>query len=312
MKKIILILILSIFGILHSQSLEIPLITKQDSIILRLDYTLQYNEEHEQADWVAYELTRAEVLGQTSRKDSFKTDSSVSTGSATLDDYRGSGYDRGHLAPAADMRMNSQSMSDSFYMSNMSPQEPSFNRGIWSELESYVRTWAYDNESVYIVTGPVLTKETYPTIGINQVAVPEYYYKVVLDYTEPEIKAIGFILPNAKGTKTVQDYAVSVDDVEAFTGIDFYPTLIDSQEELLESRYDIHQWAFEKFSVSDHLQAPAQNTIQSQAQESPMKYWINSSSNTRHNSSCRYYGNTANGYYTNELIGEPCSICGGY
>lgn len=310
MRKILSVLILAILAPLYSQPLELPTITNPDAVLEKSFYALQYNEKFEQADWVAYELTRDEVLGQVDRKDSFKPDNSVPTGSATLDDYRGSGYDRGHLAPAADMEMTSESMAESFYLSNMSPQEPSFNRGIWSMLESYVRTWAYDNESVYIVTGPVLTKNEYPTIGRNKVAVPEYFYKVILDYTEPEIKAIGFILPNEKGTASVQFYAASVDDVEEFTGIDFYPALDDSVEEGIESQFDVRLWSFEGFSSAGHIQA---TTLQNQGQVSRETdlYWINSSSNTRHNSSCRYYGNTKNGYYTNELIGESCSICGG-
>ncbi len=311
MKKIFSTILILLAATVSAQSLELPTITNPSAVVRRSNYTLQYNEQYEQADWVAYELTRSEVLGQIDRKNSFKADTSILTGSATLDDYRGAGYDRGHLAPAADMKMSSGSMSDSFYMSNMSPQEPSFNRGIWSEIEAYVRTWAYDNDSIYVVTGPVLTKDTYPTIGKNKVAIPEFYYKVFLDYSEPEIKAIGFILPNEKGKASVQSYAVSIDDVESFAGIDFYPALENDQEALLESEFDITQWSFERFSVEDHPQSPIVS-----GQDQPMDglglYWINSSSNTRHNSTCRYYGNTKNGYYTDELIGEPCTICGGY
>lgn len=147
------------------------------------------------------------------------------------------------------MKMSSGSMSESFYMSNMSPQVPGFNRGIWAKLESYVRTWAFDNESIYVVTGPVLTKDTYPTIGDNEVAVPEFYFKVILDYTGDEIKAIGFILPNSKSSTPLQEYAVTVDDVEVFTGIDFYPTLPDTIEESLESAVDTSLWPFKQFTA---------------------------------------------------------------
>jgi endonuclease G len=144
LRKLLPLLLINLVFSLHAQSLEIPAITNPDAVIEKDFYILQYNEQFEQADWVAYELTRDEVMGSTDRKDSFKTDTEIGTGSATLADYRGSGYDRGHLAPAADMKMSALSMSDSFYMSNMSPQHPSFNRGIWSKLESYVRTWAYE------------------------------------------------------------------------------------------------------------------------------------------------------------------------
>lgn len=305
MKKISILLLLNLTVSVFSQSLEVPTVTSPEAVIAKDFYFLQYNEKFEQADWVAYELTREEVMGQTERRDSFKSDPDIGTGSATLSDYKRSGYDRGHLAPAADMKMSANSMSESFFMSNMSPQNPSFNRGIWSKLESYVRTWAYENESIYVVTGPVLTKDSYPTIGTNQVAIPEYYYKVVLDYTEPEIKAIGFILPNEKGTQPVQSYAVSIDDVEEFTGIDFYPLLPDNQEEKIESEYDASLWSFNKFTQSDHP------VVQTQDVEATGQYWINSSSNTRHNPSCRWYGNTKNGYYTDEKTGKACSQCGG-
>ena len=123
----------------------------------------------------------------------------ISTGSASLPDYKGSGYDRGHLAPAGDMKWSTTAMSESFYMSNMSPQEPSFNRGIWNRLESQVRRWAIDNGSVYIATGGVLT-DGLKTLGSNSVSVPQYYFKVILDYQEPDIKGIGFIIPNIANT----------------------------------------------------------------------------------------------------------------
>jgi endonuclease G len=92
----------------------------------------------------------------TKRKDNFRSDPKVKTGSAALSDYKGSGYDRGHLAPAADFKWSATAMSESFYMSNMSPQVPGFNRGIWKNIESTVRNWAVENDEIYIVTGPVL------------------------------------------------------------------------------------------------------------------------------------------------------------
>ncbi len=257
MKKFFfaLILINSVVFI-NSQSLEIPSISNPSAVIEKNFYTLQYNEKFEQADWVAYELTREEVEGSAVRNDSFKPDPDVNTGSASLEDYKGSGYDRGHLAPAADMKMSAVSMSESFFMSNMSPQHPGLNRKIWAKLESYVRTWAYDNGSIYIVTGPVLNKDSYPTIGENEVAVPEYYYKVILDYTEPEIKAIGFILPNEKALQPIEAYAVSVDTVEMLTSIDFYPLLPDGEEEIIESVFNIELWPFEEFNLKHKKRRP--------------------------------------------------------
>lgn len=226
-------------------NLELPAPKEGEQIIRHTGYTLSYNEEAEQPSYVAYELTKQEVLNtNVERDDDFRPDPMVLTGSAELDDYKGSGYDRGHMAPAADFRWSAEAMSDTFYLSNMSPQDPSFNRGIWADLEAAVRVMAYENEAVYVVTGPVLTDGPYKTIGKNKVAVPKEYYKVILDYTEPEIKAIGFILPNEGSSKSLESFAVSVDDVEKVTGLDFFPALPDDQEEIIESDLNLSLWSF--------------------------------------------------------------------
>jgi len=230
-------------SILFPQQLELPKSAPSDQIIHHSNYTLNYSEQHEQAKWVAYSLTSSQVYGSVDRTNDFRIDPKVKTGSASLPDYKGSGYDRGHLAPAGDMKSTYTAMSESFYMSNMSPQVPGFNREIWKKLEGTVRNWAVANEKVYITTGAVLTA-SYPTIGINKVSIPEFYYKVVLDYEQPEIKGIGFILPNQKSDKSLQSYAVSIDEVERFTGIDFFHSLPDNIEEKIESDAAVNKWSF--------------------------------------------------------------------
>ena len=141
------------------EGLELPAPVEGEQIIEHLGYTLSYNEEAEQPSWVAYELTRDEVLADNAeREDNFREDKAVRTGSATLADYRGSGYDRGHMAPAADFKWSEEAMSGTFYLSNMSPQTGALNRGLWADLEAIVRQMAVDNEKVYVVTGPVLDR----------------------------------------------------------------------------------------------------------------------------------------------------------
>jgi len=140
-------------------------------------------------------------------------------------------------------------MSESFFMSNMSPQHPSFNRGIWKKLEGSVRNWADDNGEIYIVTGPILTGN-YSTIGFNRVSIPNYYYKVILDYKKPELKGIGFILPNQKSNSSLQSFAVTIDEVERKTGIDFYHSLSDEIENQIESTIDVNKWSFRSSSSS--------------------------------------------------------------
>jgi len=219
-----------------------------NQIINHTYYTLPYSEQNEQAEWVAYELTKSRVYGEVSRTDNFREDPLIKTGSAILSDYKGSGYDRGHLAPAGDMKFSKTAMSESFYMSNMSPQTPGFNRGIWKKLEGQVRIWAVENEHIYVVTGGILSSKI-GSIG-NGVTIPKYYYKVILDYNEPEIKAIALILPNEKGTKQLDEYIVSIDRVENLTGIDFFPALPDDLENKLEADSDPSKWSFSPITIS--------------------------------------------------------------
>jgi endonuclease G len=230
-------------------SFEIPLLSTNETIIYHTGYTLSYNETYEQANWVAYELTNEETQANAKRTNRFIIDPLVTTQTANNQDYMGSGYDKGHLAPAADMAWSEISMVESFYFSNMSPQAPSFNRGIWNKLEDQVRTWAKEYEAVYVITGPVL-KDELPTIGSNKVAIPEYYYKVILDYRKPEIKAIGFIMPNEASKEPLQHFAVTVDSVEAFTGINFFHQLPDDEEQIIESNLQINQWIWRKTKPS--------------------------------------------------------------
>ena len=240
-----LVFFLFFFTQLYAQN-ENPKALSNEEIIKHSGFTLSYNENYEQASWVAYELTADELIKRVKRSDYYKEDSKVSTGSALPSDYTKSGYDKGHLAPAADLSWSEASMSESFFMSNMSPQKPGFNRGIWKKLEGYVRQWAFDNGAIYVVTGGVLN-DIDKYIGKSNVGVPKYYYKVILDFTGPEKKGIGFILPNQSSSKKLQLYAVSIDKVETLTGIDFFHSLPDNEENLLESQFNINQWKFKTY-----------------------------------------------------------------
>lgn len=221
--------------------LELPAARKGDLIIKHIGFTLCYDEKHEQADWVAYELTADETARAFERSNKFSPDPDVVTGSADNADYKGSGYDRGHLAPAADMSWSFETMQESFYYSNMSPQVPSFNRGIWKRLEEKVRDWARSNRSIYVVTGPVL-EEGLPFIGHDRVSVPRFYYKVLLDYSSPDIKGIGFVLPNEGSKLPLSSFAVSIDEVERITHLDFFPSLPDDEEAKIEKSVCFECW----------------------------------------------------------------------
>ncbi len=219
-------------------------------------YSICYREPYEQAEWSAYCLDESELSKKAGRTDDFRPDDAISTGSATLADYRGSGYDRGHLSPAADFAFSTEAMSETFYMSNMSPQAGAFNRGIWKDLESNVRVWAKKFGKVYVISGPVLDEspEDYATIGSNKVSVPKYYYKVLMaplyknqadrdnPYECTSITGIAFILPNKKCDDSYFNYAVTIDEVENRTGLNFFESLDDRTEAALESTFNVDLW----------------------------------------------------------------------
>lgn len=208
-------------------------------------YTLGYSEDHEQAEWVAYELTRERLDKKwAERPNSFRPDPEVRTESATPRDYNSSGYDKGHLCPAADMAFDAAAIDETFFMSNMSPQVPAFNMGVWRELEELTRDWARRFNHLYVVTGPVLTQPGQGQIGFSKVTVPSYYYKVLL--APDQQKAIAFILPNQVSEKPVIDYACSIDKVENSTGIDFFPQLLKGLDEELEGSLDKDAWPINK------------------------------------------------------------------
>ena len=229
---------------LYAQT-EIPEYSKGDIIIEHSGYVLSFNESHRQANWVAYELTKEEALGTFPRKNNFRVDPEIPEKTALPSDYRGTDFDRGHLAPAGDMAWSKEAMEESFYMSNISPQYYSFNRGAWKKLESLVRGWAIEYESLYITTAGVLEEEL-PQIGAeNSVSVPNKFYKVVLDYRGPDFKAIGFIMPNKKISNSLEEYVCTVDHVETVTGINFFHHLEDKIENHLESNLDLSLWKWE-------------------------------------------------------------------
>jgi endonuclease G len=211
-------------------------------------YTLSYSEEHEQAEWVAYKLTEDNLRKQrVKRAKKYNPDKSIEGTSAYHNDYTRSGYTRGHLAPAGDMAFNEDAMRESFYMSNMSPQLKEFNGGIWRELEETVRNWAYDNDELYIVSGPVLKEgHIIKQIGRNEVSVPDLFYKIVLDIKGSNKKAIAFLMPNERSEKRIQEYIVSIDELEELLGINFFADFLDPElEEELEKSRTSKGWKFD-------------------------------------------------------------------
>lgn len=204
-------------------------------------YVLGYAEDHEQAEWVAYELTRENLNNRVAeRSNMFRPDPDVRTESATPRDYTGSGYDKGHLCPAADMAFDQTAMDESFLMSNISPQEAAFNMGIWRELEELARDWSRKFGRLYVVTGPVLTLPGKGQIGFSKVTVPAAYYKILL--APEQEQAIAFLIPNQISDRPVMEYACNIDKVEKVTSIDFFPRFRREVGDAIEANLDKGAW----------------------------------------------------------------------
>jgi len=218
MKSFITSTLILINIICYSQILEYPqVIDSNNQIIKHRGYTLSYNETCEQANWVKYRVTGADLDNAiASRLNNFKNDNQVETGSASIADYEGSGYDRGHLAPAATFVNNQVEMNESFYMSNISPQLPSFNRGVWKRIENYERKLAYEHDTIYVITGGILNTNL-SRIGENEVCVPVLYFKIIYNNTF----SVCFLIKNQKSNDDINTFEYPINIIEKHTGIKF-------------------------------------------------------------------------------------------
>ena len=195
--------------------------------------------------WVQYRLESSEVTsGIARRSNNFSFDPAVVGGSSFPDDYSKSGYDRGHLAPAADMHWSTNAMNDSFYMSNMSPQTPSLNREVWRQAEEFTRDMAMQEKSIYVASGPIVTNENPRVIGANCVVVPDLFYKVIYDITPPE-KMLAFVMPNNKISGNMWLYATNVVYVEELTGLTFFTAVSTNISHQLKSTWSKSDWIHE-------------------------------------------------------------------
>ena len=221
----------------YSLQLEIPKTIRQrdETIITHTGYTVSYNHHYKTPNWVAWELTRDETKGTESRKSKFEPDPNLPEPRVEHSDYTNSGYDRGHMAPAADMKWSEKAMEESFYMSNICPQNRKLNRDDWGDLEEKCREWAKKYGRVYIACGPIYDKASPKRIGKHQVAVPDRFFKVVLIYNRKKPIAMGFLFENKAHHQNLKNYMVKVDQVEEETGLDFFSKVPDEVENRIES-----------------------------------------------------------------------------
>lgn len=205
--------------------------------------TIGYNEWHETPQWVGHVLRREHLQDCVGRSNSFKVDPLLRTGSATPEDYQSSGYDRGHLAPAGDMKWSKAAMRESFYMSNITPQSGTMNRGRWAQLETLVRAWAKESDETIIFSGPIL-KDGLPRIGETGVSVPEEHFKVLLRSRAGKYQAIAFLMNKTPSTQGLESYALPVREIERRTGLNFFPHLSRNIQDSVERDIDWSAWNF--------------------------------------------------------------------
>jgi endonuclease G len=192
--------------------------------LCRIGYAVGYSYQYKDPVYSVVNLTAKNSQGNVKRKDSFKADSSIpAEHRATLNDYQGAQYDRGHMTSAGDLSWSYDSMIESFLLTNMVPQNPSINRGAFRKLEMTVRDWAVTHEDLYVYTGPIFL-DNYESIG-QQVAIPDSVFKIV--YKPANNKAIAFIIPNKLNTVVgeLSGYVVSIEEIENKIGVEFFPTM---------------------------------------------------------------------------------------
>lgn len=223
------------------QGLEVPAYSDNDFILKRTTYTTSYDKVNKIPKWVAWHLISDHTNGDQRRLSNFIVDDEVPAPRAELVDYKGSGYDRGHMCPAGDNKWGFEPMKESFFLTNICPQDHNLNCGDWNELEIACRNWANKYGDIYIVAGPILYKGKHETIGPNNVTVPEGFFKVVLCMNGTP-KAIGFIYKNHPCNNPQSSYVNSIDQVERITGFDFFYNLPDDIEKKVEANANLSDW----------------------------------------------------------------------
>ena len=311
MKRLSLIFSL-IWSFFYAQDFS-PL-GKNNEIVKHSYYTLSYSEEDEQAEWIYYELNSNQLNSAVSRSNNFKSDPLISTSSAQLYDYKGSGYDRGHLAPAGDMKYNSNAMSESFYMSNMSPQSSSFNRGIWKKIEKQFRDWSLKYGELVIITGPILNEDKLGTIGSNKVTVPRQFYKVAIDPKNLD-RNVAILIENRGSSESIKSFAVSIDELERVSGLDFFYKLSEETQLRIESRANTEMWDWSVTYISKPRPYPViDGNIDYHKDHLPSKGEIfkTKTGAKYHKGNCRYLAKSKIPISNSEAQNSgltPCGVC---
>ncbi|TAI48050.1 DNA/RNA non-specific endonuclease [Flagellimonas allohymeniacidonis] len=206
-------------------------------------FMLSYNEPYEQAEWVAYPLKKSHLTYDDRERPYFIEDPKVKSKSADWRNYRGSGYDRGHLCPAGDRRFSEYAYNETFYTSNISPQDREFNAGIWNRLEQRTRYWCKKYGDLIVITGGVL-RPGLEEIGEEDVDVPDAFYKIIIKKRKGSPEILSFLIPNWESNQPLQNFLISIDKLEEKTGLNFFEKQSEDWQQEVESTVDTSGWSF--------------------------------------------------------------------
>ena len=204
-------------------------------------FRVSFNKNNGTPNWVAWELLGSETDGPVKRSNKFREDPDVE-GCPTPADYRRSGFDRGHLCPAADQKWSEKAMDDCFILTNIAPQNNSLNTGAWNTLEGKERQWAKRDSAIIIVAGPIYEPADTQRIGTTGVRVPGAFFKMLAAPYAEKPRGIAFVYPNMVSPGNMENYAMSIRELEQITGYDFLYALPDSIEDITESSASFREW----------------------------------------------------------------------
>ncbi len=204
-------------------------------------FSVSFNKDNHTPNYVVWELLPEETEGEVPRQSKFWTDTDIE-GCATDYDYRRSGYDRGHICPAADQKWSARAMHDCFVMANICPQDHRLNSGAWATLEKRERTWTRKHDGLIIAAGPIYDKNDTQRIGATGVRVPSAFFKVFLAHRAEKPQALAVVYPNMSAYGNMTNYYMSVDELEKITGFDFFYALPDDEEAEVEKTFNPKEW----------------------------------------------------------------------
>lgn len=242
MKRIIILFLTLNSLVVCAQKFELPAPSPREQQVQHTLFTISYNEGYELPSWAAWQLTPEQAKATGTFKEKYTEDPKVTTGTASNKDYKDAGFIIGQLVPPEDMFTSPQAMDETFLMSNTVPVKPAFNKYVWEVLEKLIREWAKEGNTLYIVAGPVLQDAPFGTFGPNKISIPTRYYKAVLDVNGE--RAIGFLIRSNVASGAPKSFAVSVDELEKITGLDFFRELNDQLEQKMEASNDFTKWNF--------------------------------------------------------------------